>query len=97
MNVRPDAQADPLVAAVARLDGAMGRVEQVARRMRQRVARAEAEAEQSRDADGDRARLAEELDIARGREAALQDAVQAASDALDGAIEELRDLAREEE
>lgn len=96
MNVRPEAPADPLQSAVDRLDGAMSRVEQVARRMRARVAQAEAEVEQARNADDDRARLAEELDIARGREATLQEAAQTASDAMDRAIVDLRHLASEE-
>jgi len=90
MNVRPDVPNDPLRDAVARLDGAMSRVERVAGRMRARVERAEAAADQARNADDDRARLAEELDLARGREAALHTAAQDASDALDRAIAELR-------
>jgi uncharacterized membrane protein YccC len=96
MNVRPEVPDSPIDAAVARLDGAMARVERVAGRMRARVERAEAEADQSRNADDDRARLAEALDVARGREAALQDAAQEASDALDRAIGELRAIAGEE-
>ena len=90
MNVRPDVPNDPLRDAVARLDGAMSRVERVAGRMRARVERAEAAADQARNADDDRARLAEALDLARGREAALHAAAQDASDALDRAIAELR-------
>ena len=95
MNVRSDVPPDPLKTAVARLDGAMTRVESVARRMRQRVEQAESSAEEARNADVDRARLAEALDAARGREAALQEAAEAASDALDRAITDLRDMAGE--
>lgn len=97
MNVRSELPPDPLQEAVARLDGAMTRVERVAGRMRARVERAETAADQARNADDDRARLAEALDEARGREAALHQAAQDASDALDRAIEELRILAAEEE
>jgi ABC-type transporter Mla subunit MlaD len=96
MNVRPDVPEDPLKDAVARLDGAMSRVERVAGRMRARVERAEAAVDLARNADDDRARLAEALDLARGREAALQDAAQNASEALDRAISELRRMAGEE-
>ncbi len=92
MNVRSDMPEDALEVVVARLDRAMGRVESVARTMRARVRKAEAAAVEARDADVDRANLAEALDEARGREAALQEAAQAASDALDGAITDLRGL-----
>ncbi|BDX00661.1 DUF4164 family protein [Maricaulis maris] len=97
MNVRPDMPEDALEAVIARLDGAMTRVEGAARSMRSRVKRAELAAIEARDADVDRAHLAEALDEARGREAALQEAAQFASDALDGAITELRDLLRGED
>jgi ABC-type transporter Mla subunit MlaD len=96
MNVRSELPSDPLQEAVARLDGAMTRVERVAGRMRARVERAETAADQARNADDDRARLAEALDVSRGREAALHQAAQEASDALDRAIEELRTLAADE-
>jgi Domain of unknown function (DUF4164) len=97
MNVRPDTPHDALEAVIARLDTAMGFVEDVARSMRTRVQRAEMAAMEARDADVDRANLAEALDGARGREAALQEAAQAASDALDTAIADLRDLMVETE
>jgi Domain of unknown function (DUF4164) len=97
MNVRPDMPEDALEAVIARLDGAMTRVEGAARAMRTRVKRAELAAIEARDADADRAHLAETLDQARGREAALQEAAQFASDTLDGAIAELRDLLLEED
>jgi Domain of unknown function (DUF4164) len=97
MNVRPDMPEDALEAVIARLDGAMTRVEGAARSMRTRVKRAELAAIEARDADVDRAHLAEALDQARGREAALQEAAQFASDTLDGAIAELRDLLLEED
>jgi Domain of unknown function (DUF4164) len=97
MNVRPDMPEDALEAVIARLDGAMTRVEGAARAMRTRVKRAELAAIEVRDADADRAHLAETLDQARGREAALQEAAQFASDTLDGAIAELRDLLLEED
>ncbi|WP_291841573.1 DUF4164 family protein [Maricaulis sp.] len=90
--MRSDMPEDALEVVVARLDRAMGRVESVARTMRARVRKAEAAAVEARDADVDRANLAEALDEARGREAALQEAAQAASDALDGAITDLRGL-----
>ncbi|WP_304073497.1 DUF4164 family protein [Maricaulis maris] len=96
MNVRADMPEDALEAVVARLDTAMSRVEGVARSMRERVRRAEAAAIEARDADVDRANLADALDQARGREAVLQDAAQAASDALDTAITDLRDFLTEE-
>lgn len=96
MNVRPEVPADPLKDAVARLDGAMSRVERVTGRMRARVEHAEAAVDQARNADDDRARLAEALDLARGREAALHEAAQDASEALDRAIAELRHMASEE-
>ena len=96
MNVRSELPSDPLKEAVARLDGAMTRVERVAGRMRARVERAETAADQARKTDDDRARLAEALDSARGREVALQEAAQAASDALDRAIGELRDMVGED-
>ena len=95
MNVRSDMPDDALGAVVARLDRAMGRVEGVARAMSIRGRQAEAAAIEARDADVDRAKLAEALDEARGREAALQDAAQAASDALDTAIADLRGLLSE--
>jgi len=97
MNVPADMPDDALEVVIARLDAAMGRVEGVARAMRARVHRAEAAAIEARDADADRANLAEALDVARGREATLQDAAQFASDTLDGAILELRDLLAEGE
>ena len=97
MNVRPDMPEDALEAVIARLDGAMTRVEGAARSMRTRVKRAELAAIEARDADVDRAHLAEALDQARGRETALQEAAQFASDRLDGAIAELRDLLLEED
>ena len=96
MNVRADMPEDALEAVVARLDTAMSRVEGVARSMRERVRRAETAAVEARDADVDRANLADALDQARGREAVLQDAAQAASDALDTAITDLRDFLTEE-
>lgn len=97
MNVRADMPEDALEAVVARLDAAMSRVEGVAQTMRERVRRAESAAVEARDADVDRANLAEALDQARGREAVLQDAAQAASDTLDVAITDLRDLLTEED
>ena len=97
MNVRPDMPEDALEAVIARLDGAMTRVEGAARSMRTRVKRAELAAIEARDADVDRAHLAEALDQARGRETALQEAAQFASDTLDGAMAELRDLLLEED
>jgi len=96
MNVRPDMPEDAIEAMVARLDAAMSRVEGAGRAMRTRVERAERAAMEARDSDADRANLAEALDQARGREALLQEAAQTASDALDGAIEDLRKLMAEE-
>ena len=96
MNVRSDVSEDPLQAAITRLDGAMSRVEGLAGHLRARAERAELEAAQSRDADDDRSRLAAALDEAQGREAALHQAAQEASDALDRAIGDLRLMMQEE-
>lgn len=96
MNVRSDVSEDPLQAAISRLDGALSRVEGVAGQLRARAERAELEAAQSRDADDDRSRLAAALDEVQGRETALHEAAQEASDALDRAIRELRVMMQEE-
>ena len=96
MSSPEDASQDPLAHAAARLDGAMARVERLAARLRARAEAAEAAAADARNADTDRALLAEALDAARSREAALSDAAQSASDALDRAIGDLREWAQEE-
>jgi hypothetical protein len=97
MNVRAGAIDDPLLAAVERLDGAMSRIEGLTTRLRARAERAESDVDEARNSDVDRARLAEALDAARGRESDLQLAAQGASDALDQAIGELRDMMAQEE
>jgi len=96
MNVRSDMPEDALEVVIARLDKAMGRVEDVARSMRNRVHKAEAAASEARDADVERANPPEAPEQAPGREAALQEAAQMASDTLDVAIADLRDLMAEE-
>lgn len=96
MSVRSDSSADPLAAAVRRLDVAMTRIEEVTARLRARAQNAEMATTEARDANADRALLAEALDGARGREAVLQMAAQEASDALDRAIEDLRLVVGEE-
>lgn len=87
---------DPLDRAVARLGGAMTRIERMTLRLRQRAESSRAAASIQVDYDQDRQRLADALDASKAREAALEDAAQDASDALDRAIEALRQYATEE-
>ena len=96
MNVRSETPDDTLLAAIKRLDGAMSRVEGVTSHLRNRAETAEKIAAQALEADADRARLAEALDSARGKEAVMQVAAQEASDALGRAIEDLRLVVDEE-
>lgn len=96
MTMRSNSADDPLLAAVTRLNGALARIEGQAKKLRGRVERAETAALGARDSDDDRARLADALDTTRAREAALQQAAQHASDALDRAIGELRLMVEEE-
>ncbi|WP_300530363.1 DUF4164 family protein [Maricaulis sp.] len=84
---------DPLDRAVARLDGAMTRIERMTLRLRQRAESSQAAASIQIDYDQDRQRLAEALDASKAREAALEEAAQHASDALDRAIDDLRQYA----
>jgi hypothetical protein len=74
-----------------RIDRAIRRLDRAATLLDQRIARriAEAEAQAGSMIDGDRARLAAELDAARGRERELESAGAEASQALANAIAEL--------
>ena len=90
MNVSSDAPVDPVVIAAKRLDGAMSRIEALTVQLRSRAEKAASSSEDARNFDDDRARLAQALDAARGREEVLQVAAQEASEALDRAIEDLR-------
>ena len=96
MNVRSETHDDTLRAAIKRLDGAMSRVEGVTSQLRNRAEAAEKIAAQALEVDVDRARLAEALDAARGKEAVMQVAAQEASDTLERAIEDLRLVVDEE-
>jgi len=96
MTVQSDTPDATLLAAIKRLDGAMSRVEGMTSQLRNRAEKAEKVASQAIEADVDRARLAEALDTARGKEAVLQVAAQDASDALDRAIDDLRVVVDEE-
>jgi|TARA_R100000455_G_C6194027_1_gene67244 chromosome segregation ATPase len=81
---------DPLDAAIARFDAALERVEKMTAKLRSRADAARSANEEMGAYDADRARLAEDLDDARAREAALVEAAEEASAALDGAIRDLR-------
>ncbi|HLZ82420.1 MAG TPA: DUF4164 family protein, partial [Caulobacteraceae bacterium] len=75
-----------------RIDRAVRRLDRAATLLDQRISRriAEAEAQGGSLIDGDRARLAAELDVARGRERELEAAGAEASQALATAIAELK-------
>jgi hypothetical protein len=75
-----------------RIDRAVRRLDRAATLLDQRISRriAEAEAQGGSLIDGDRARLAAELDAARGRERELEAAGAQASQALATAIAELK-------
>jgi hypothetical protein len=75
-----------------RIDRAVSRLDRAATLLEQRISRriAEAEAQGGSLIDEDRARLAAELDAARGRERELEAAGADASQALATAIVELR-------
>ena len=81
---------DPLDAALTRFDSALERVEKMMARLRSKADAAINASEEMGAYDADRARLADALDEARAREAALVDAAEEASMALDGAIRDLR-------
>lgn len=81
---------DPLDDALTRFDSALERVEKVMARLRSKADAALSASEEMGAYDADRARLADALDEARAREAALVDAAEEASMALDGAIRDLR-------
>lgn len=81
---------DPLNAAITRFDAALERVEKMTARLRSRADAAQNASAEMGAYDADRARLADALDEARAREAALVDAAEEASMALDGAIRDLR-------
>ena len=87
-----EAQARPLAGATsgAALSAALSTC------LRQRAESSRAAASIQVDYDQDRQRLADALDASKAREAALEDAAQDASDALDRAIEALRQYATEE-
>ncbi len=76
----------------AKIDRAIRRLDRAATLLDQRISRriSEAEAQGGSMIDGDRARLAAELDAARGRERELESAGQEASAALARAIAEVR-------
>jgi len=76
----------------AKIDRAIRRLDRAATLLDQRISRriSEAEAQGGSMIDGDRARLAAELDAARGRERELEAAGQEASAALARAIAEVR-------
>lgn len=80
-----ESEGSALDLAARRLERALGMLEQ---RMGERVR--EAGAEVGGLFDADRARLAAELDAARARERALEEAGAQASEALGRAIEEIR-------
>jgi hypothetical protein len=86
-----EAEPSALDLAVRRLDRALAMLET---RMTERVAEAGAEAGGLFDAD--RSRLAAELDAARAREKALEEAGAQASEALGRAIAEIRAALGEE-
>lgn len=88
---------DPLDAALARFDTALERVEKMTSRLRSKADAAKSASEEMGAYDADRARLADALDEARAREAALVEAAEEASTALDGAIRDLRAAATEVE
>jgi hypothetical protein len=77
---------------VSRIDLAIRRIDRAVTLLAQRIERrvAEAEAQSGSLVDTDRARLAAELDDARGRERDLEAAGAEASAALANAIEQLR-------
>jgi hypothetical protein len=74
------------------IDQALKRLERAANLLEQRISRriAEADSQSGSAVDADRARLAAELDAARGRERDLEAAGAEASKALDNAIAQLR-------
>ena len=82
-----------------RIDRAARRLDRAATLLDQRISRriAEAEAQGGSLIDGDRARLAAELDAARGRERELEAAGAQASEALATAIAELRSALAEQD
>jgi len=81
---------DPVTEAAERLARALSRVEIAVGNLKDRVSAAG-------DSDSDRARLAEALDDAKSREAAIAAAANDASDALGIAIAELREAAMDAE
>lgn len=86
----PETETDPLDAAISRFDSALERVEKMTARLRSKADAALNASEEMGAYDVDRARLADALDEARAREAALVEAAEEASMALDGAIRDLR-------
>jgi len=85
-----DESDDPVAKAAERLTRALSRVEIAVGRLKDRVS-------ETGDSDTDRARLAEALDDAQSREAAIAAAANDASDALATAIVELREAAADAE
>lgn len=85
-----ESESDPLDAALTRFDSALERVEKMTARLRSKADAALNATEEMGAYDADRARLADALDEARAREAALVEAAEEASMALDGAIRDLR-------
>jgi len=85
-----ESESDPLDAALSRFDSALERVEKMTARLRSKADAALNASEEMGAYDVDRARLADALDEARAREAALVEAAEEASMALDGAIRDLR-------
>ncbi|MEQ8403744.1 MAG: DUF4164 family protein [Oceanicaulis sp.] len=85
----PETKDDPLAAAAARLERACATVGARLDELARRCEAAEAEAEAARDSDADRARLAEALDAARGREQELAAAAREADTALEAAMADL--------
>lgn len=82
---------DPLDAAAGRLGSAIAQVERRLRELSGRIDMAEADARAARGSDEDRARLADQLDAAHGREAELAEAAREAGEALDAAMDDLRE------
>ena len=87
---KSESEIDPLDAALTRFDSALERVEKMTARLRSKADAALNVTEEMGAYDADRARLADALDEARAREAALVEAAEEASMALDGAIRDLR-------
>ena len=86
------AEADPLDAAAARLKAACERVAARVRRLEAEAEEASAGVQVAQNSDEDRARLAEALDAAHAREAALEESAREASEAMGEAIAALRAL-----